>query len=288
MKSPNLRQRMILAILFGLFLHAPAFSQDAVREENAILQRENEQLRRQVQELQDELAEANERIARLERMIERLQGTPSASDEAAQQDEVTIDESKPNASPRAHFNAVVASHDKAMGDMEMSRPNSRQRTAYLRALDKWVAAANREFKLPIEWHVRFVDDMLINRDGSAKVTVVAVDPKTDAQLGDPFDVVLDDTIVRRILPVQERGDLDKMKLDALLVPTITLNLNRPERGAFDRPRFVGPYAEYVMDVLVRSLVPVEPPKEAPAKREAQGSAENKDPTPNPGRTDPDR
>jgi hypothetical protein len=282
MTSPSVIKRMLFAVLLAVFVAAPAFSQSAeeLREENEVLQK-------QVRSLQKELDDANARIARLERMIEQLQKR-TVDLEPLEEPKVSIDESKPEASPRALFRAIVESHDKAMGEVEMDRPNSRQRTAYLRALERWRAAAEREFKLPVEWHVRIVDDLLLDRFGNAKATLVAVDPETDAQLGDPFDVTLDAAMVRRIVPIRERGDLDKLKLNGVVVPHIRVNLERQARGPFDSPKFIGSFAEYAMELQVRSLAPVEKPKAPPAKREAQGTSENKDPTPNTRRSDPDK
>lgn len=285
MTSFKLWKQVLFSVIVAAFLTGPALAQNAPDD----LRRENETLRRQVRDLQKELDDAKAQIARLERMLDRMKGESSAtSSDQSNEPEVTIDESKPDASPRALFNAIVASHDEAMNDVDMDRPNSRQRTAYMRALERWVNAAQREFKLPVEWHVKMVGDLLVNRDGSAKATVVAVDPKTDAQLGDPFDIMIDSIIVRRIGPVYERGDLDKMKLGGVVVPHIRVNLERPDRGAFDSPRFIGPFAEYAMEVQVRSLTPIEKPKQSPPRREGQGTSENKDPTPNPRRSDPDK
>ena len=269
MTSLSVCKRMLLAVLVSTCLAAPAYSQSA--EE---LRQENEQLQQQVRDLQKELDAANARIARLERMIEQLQAR-SVDLEPLEEPEVTIDESKPDASPRANLRAIVESHAEAMADMEMGRQDSPQRTGYMRALERWRAAAERQFKLPIEWHVRIVDDILLNRDGSARVTVIAVDPETPAQLGDPFDLDLDRLTVRRIVPVRDRGDLDKLKLNGVLVPHLRINLERPSRGPFDKPKFVGPFVEYALEVQVRSLVPVEKPKVPPSKRETPGTSENK-------------
>lgn len=289
MTSLSVFGRMLLTGLLTAVLAAPAFSQAAeeLRQENELLRDENEQLRQQVRDLQKELDDARAKVARLERMVERMQGQ-TADRDPLEEPEVTIDESKPSASPRALLRAIVESHDAAMGDMEMDRPNSRQRVAYMRALERWVAAAEREFKIPIEWHVEIVGELLLNRDGSARATVVAVDPETDAQLGSPFDVMLEPIMVRRIVPVRDRGDLDKLKMNGVVVPHLRINLERPNRGPFDSPKFIGPYVEYAMDVQVRSIVPVEKPKTPPGKREGQGTDESEDPTPNPRRNDPDR
>jgi len=276
MTSHSVCQRILLPVILALAFTGSAFSQNAEQD----LRNENQQLKQQVRDLQKELDEANAKIARLERLVERLQAeldNRSASQEPLDEPEVTIDESVPNASPRALYSALVDSHDEAMSNIDMGRDNDRQRIAYMRALERWVAAAERQFKSQIEWHVK-LRDFEVLRTGDAKAMLIAVDPVTGTELGEPFESMLGSLVVRRIVPVRERGDLTTLVLNGVLVPHVRINTNRMDRGPFDSPKFIGPFVEYAMEVQVRSLVPVEKPKEnpaPPAKRDSDGSTPSK-------------
>jgi len=254
----SLRIRTLLPLLTALALACPAFAQSAED-----LKRENDQLKKQVQDLQRQLDAAKRQVEELQRRLDAATGGSASAEAPAA--EVTIDESQPNASPRALFNAIVTSHDEAMKDKEMGRASDRTRTAYMRELERWVALANNQFKSQIEWTVR-IEDMTTTR-GVTEATLMAVDPVTGAELGDPFTVILSNAIMRRLTPAMQHKDVKQLTLAGVITPIVRLNPNRAERGAFDVPRFVAPFVEYGFSVEARSLVPVEEKKaEEPARK----------------------
>lgn len=245
------------------------------------LRLENQRLRTQVADLEVELEAAREEIADLRAEIERLQksldergqtapAAPPSAPQPAPEEEVTIDESKPDASPRALLAAVIADYREETAELELGTgPDDPVRTGYLRRLNRWVAGINRQYRVPIEWHVRIVDPAV--RIGRAyRLRLRAVDPKTDVQLGDPFDAMLSSSLASRLREHEQRMGLDDvMILKGVLLPGVLINEERTEAGAFDNPRFVGPFVEFEFTVQAQTILPVpeETEQEAPAEAE---------------------
>lgn len=265
----NVRIRMLLPILAALVLASPALGQ-TVEE----LKKENASLKAQIQALQKELDSSKKEVEKLEQIVAQLSSSSNTTPPPPQP-EITIDETPQN-SPGGLFNAIVESHEKAMKDVEAGtdRPRDRSRVAYMRALESWAASAQREFKTQIEWTVRIKD--IQTRNNTTKATLIPVDPNSNAELGDPFEVTLDNPIMRRLTPAMERGEVDKLLLTGVVEPGIRINERRAERGPFDSPRFVAPYVEFDYRVDVRSLVPVEK-KQPPAKRDADDRRPKREP-----------
>ena len=129
---------------------------------------------------------------------------------------------------------------------------TRERTLYLKAVDKWAALANREFRMKVAWHVRVLDAQTMR--GGLEVKVQAVDPKTRTELGDPFVVALQRSAARRFAQLQQ-GDLaDVLVLKGTLHPQVVFDPQLREAQPFDT-RFSGPYAEFRLTVDASSLLP---------------------------------
>lgn len=233
------------------------------------LRRENQSLRTQVADLQRDLEAAREEIAGLKAEIERLQklleeGPPPAAaapvtpsdDEPAPEERVTIDESVPEASPRALLAAVIAGHRQEMAGVAMgSEPDGPARIGYMRRLNRWLAKTNRQFKVPIEWHVRIVDPAVRYGRGYL-LRLQAVDPKTDVPLGDAFDTLLSASLASRLRDHEQRHGLDDvLLLKGIVEPGVAINEQRLEMGPFDNPRFVGPFVEFDFTVQAQTILP---------------------------------
>jgi hypothetical protein len=236
-------------------------------QSDADLRRENERLRTQVDDLQRELGAARNRIVQLEREVEQLRQllsvAPPAPDEQPTEERVTIDESVPHASPRALLKALQNAYLEAMLDVDPGTPETpegnRQRTAYLRELHRWARRMNREMKTPIEWHVRVAGrSALPSEAGDLKVE--AVDPVTHVVLGPLFPVSMAWSRARQLQQLEAHGDKQIMVLKGVLIPNVTVDPERHEKGRFDHipPLFVGPFAEFEFYVEGSSLTP--PPK----------------------------
>jgi hypothetical protein len=284
MSSLRVPQQMSLLWLVG-FCSLCLIGGSVDAQSDSDLRRQNEQLASQVQDLMAE-REANEReietlkarIAQLEQQLATARRSGNRQPPPQTQPEpekVTIDESIPTASPRALLKAVQSSYTDATQDLDMGRPGDGKRRAFMKKLDSWKAASDRQFRGPINWHVRVVDarpqDVNNDRAPERIVTLVAVDPETDVKLGEPFDVQLSRTLTERLATYEARdpnGDIGVLVLRGTITPSIRINEQRAERGSFDNPPFIGPYAEFLYSVDVKSLMPVADDDKEKAKEPA--------------------
>ena len=253
------RSTLLLTLLALLALPATADAQSAseLREENRRLNTENRDLKTELEAARGQIAQLAQRIAQLEAAL-RNSGTvppPMPGGPATPAaDQVTIDESVPSASPRALFNALKASYEKTMADQERGRQGDTDRRAYLKALRAWSSRVDREFRDQISWHVRLSEP----EQGGRAVSVLAqaVDPGSGAKLGEAFRLVIPRAQSRRIDPAWLEDD-DPLVLRGVLQPQTRVNPEREAPGAFDNPRLIGPFAEFVFTIDVKSLMPPE-------------------------------
>jgi hypothetical protein len=245
----------LTAFVTALLVTAVAAGQQSDNE----ARRENQRLRTQVQDLERELDAARNQIDELERqieglrrMLEEVRRGGSTTPSTQPQPPVSIDESVPNASPRALIAALVESYNETTEDLEMARPGDRDRVAYVRALEKWASRVNRELKSQIVWHVRVVTAPW-NDERDPRLELLAVDPETKTVLGEPFHAQAPRTMLRRIEMLERRGELDVLLLKGVVMPNVRINTARDAAGAFDRPRFIGPFAECELRVAVASV-----------------------------------
>ena len=249
----------LLACLAATAILAPVSS--VVAQSDRDLRDENQRLTTEVKQLTRELDAAKGRIQNLQRQVESLRtalasvrrSSPQRSPAPLKEEALTIDESVPNASPRALLMALKAGYDQTLADQDQGEPGSSERTRYLKAVDRWAASANREFRTKVAWHVRVLDAQTMRR--GLEVKVQAVDPKTKTELGDPFVIALQRSVARRFEQLQQRDEADVLVLKGTLRPQVVFNPQRKDVGPFDNPRFIGPYAELRLTVDASSLLP---------------------------------
>ena len=249
----------LLACLAATAVLAPVLS--AVAQSDRDLRDANQRLTTEVKQLTRELEAAKGRIEDLQRQVENLRtalatarrSSPPRSPAPLKDEALTIDESVPNASPRALLTALKASYDKTFADQDQGEQGTSERTIYLRAVDRWTASANRDFRTKITWHVRVIHAQTMR--GGLEVKVQAVDPKTRTELGDPFVLALQRSVARRFAQLQQRDLDDVLVLKGTLHPQVVFNPQRKDVGPFDNPRFIGPYAEMGLTVDTSSLLP---------------------------------
>lgn len=175
-----------------------------------------------------------------------------------EEEKVTVDESKASGSPRALFNAVVESYKKAVGDSPIGRPGDRDRITYMRKVEKWKPTTEREYRMPVDWHVRLLQPRMTDARRERIATFVAVDPVTDARLGDPFDVALTPALTARLQEITSRGEDQVLVMKGTSMLNLRVNPERETRGSFDNPRFVGPFAEFEFTVETNSITMAKP------------------------------
>ena len=249
----------LLACLAAMAVLAPVSS--AVAQSDRDLRDANQRLTTEVKQLTRELDAAKGRIQSLQRQVESLRtalaaarrSSPPRSSTPLKEEPLSIDESVPNASPRALLTALKASYDKTFTGQDQGEQGTRERTLYLKAVDRWVALANREFRMKVAWHVRVLDAQT-TRAGRLELKVQAVDPQTKTELGDPFVIALQRSTARRFAQVQQRDEADVLVLKGTLHPQVVFDPQLREAQPFDT-RFIGPYAEFRLTVDASSLLP---------------------------------
>lgn len=245
---------------------APVASAQAQQSDND-LRAENQALKTRVRDLELELAAARARADDLDKRLAEMEAKLKAAAAAAppgsagavgtgqvpppQPPSTTVDENVMNASPPALLKAMQADYAQVLGAAgPYSTP--KERTVYFRALEKWVAGANRRFRVPIDWLVRTEAVGSIG-DRSAVLRVVAIDPGNGNDLGDPFDVTVPIAMFHRAESAGLAAKGRQIVLRGTLNPSVVLNEKRAAVGAFDKPKFIGPFAELGFGVEASSV-----------------------------------
>lgn len=237
------------------------------------LRRENQRLQTLVDDLELELAAARKTIADLQQRLANLSGAgggaATSPDAPTVPEEVSVDESVHDASPRALFKALQDSYVNQMQGLSLGDPHGapaarRERLAYVRAVEQWAKRVNRELKSQIDWRVR-IAGASERQGGQFGVMVVAVDPKTEAVLGDPFPVIMSKSIAHHLTVLQDRGQLEDLLLRGVMTPQVWVDATRTEPGPFDNPRIIGPFAVFAVSVTASTMTA--PDEEADAEAE---------------------
>jgi hypothetical protein len=228
------------------------------------LQERNRELERELEAARARIAELEQTVARLTRQLERAR-PPQPGEPERDQPEVTIDESKPNASPRALLRAMTESYEEHLGEMEIGEDGDRTRALYLRQLERWLNRVNREFRAPLTWTVRVLETEE-TRAGHA-LRVLAIDPKSGARLGEAFEMELPRRLARRYEQLLARQEAEVLQIRGTLVPQARLNRERMSPGPFNVPPLIGPFAEFGFRIELSSVA--KPGDDAPEQREGR-------------------
>lgn len=226
----------------------------ALTTQVADLTRELEALKASNKQLQDRIGQLEAQLTTARRPGGNAASGGNSAPPPLEEPQVSIDETLPHSTPRALFREVQASHDELIKDLEMGKTGDSKRRGYLRKLEQWRAGTERTLRGPVTWHVKEIDRR--NTGANQVWTLIAVDPQTDAELGDSFEVMLPRPVAERLSDFEKRGELGQMVLRGLALPTLRINEARGDRGSFDKPRFVGPFVEYALMIEPRSLLPV--------------------------------
>ncbi|TVQ81032.1 MAG: hypothetical protein EA380_02650 [Phycisphaeraceae bacterium] len=266
---PVLRRFVLLTLLV---LGGTASAQPD--ESMADLRRENEALRQRIAQLEAQLATAREEAEGLReanrvllRQLERTPPAPSPPPEPV----ATPDEAEPPvpteapeerrraypdpasadpfAFPDALLSAIQRSHDDAMGSETLDKE---QPGAYFGALRRWANSANRAFRGRIDWVVS-VSDERGAIPAQQPVRIFVVDPETLQPLHrEAFIVELSSRDRRR---VAEESSRPAWRIIGQITSQVRVNPDRPERGVFNTPVFLGPFAEFDYELRVLSVSP---------------------------------
>jgi hypothetical protein len=263
------------------------------------LRQENQRLATQVRDLQAELAAARAQMTEMQKQIDQLRvqladtidslkaaarqpapaPTPLPGAPPAKPEVVTIDESIPNASPRALLNALSESYREALGGLpigdDITRDGRKNRSLYLQRVEQWAAAASRHFRAQIEWTVMVTTAPPL--PAGTIVEVQAVDPQTRVRLGRPFRLDIARHQMERLRLLEDLGKLDLLLLRGIVEPRIVISRDLEYAGPFDAGRYIGPFAEFGFSINIKSVTGVrepEPPAPTPTKP-AEGQSTSK-------------
>ncbi len=284
----------LAAIVFAaIVLAAVLGGRPASAQSQGDLRRENEQLRQLVDELQAEvrrlraqLTDAEAAVSTLQSRVSELesaaagQARPPAdrslmppgdgSDADAEADAVvTVDESRPEASPRAVRTEARRRWADGPGRLDLGlEAASPQRINYLRVLEGWAREQDRTWRLEVDWIVEPLGDGASDPTGTTW-TVQARDPVTDARIGAPFLAHARSGIVRSLQREQaqaaSRGDAaERLRLVGTVVVRFTVDPTRREPGPFDGGRLLAPFLNFEFGVEAsRMSVAASPPPSPP-------------------------
>jgi hypothetical protein len=251
-------------LIFGIF-DATAIARQSQKSQSD-LRRENERLRTRVSDLEQELTrsmrenqELLDRIAALEAELaaaKQAAGPTRSAPPPLTPDPVSIDESTPDASPRALLKEIKKSYVEATAEFEsIGEEGSSERVTYLRELRRWASRVNRQQRSQVDWYVQIVDRARSVGRGYV-LRLQAVDPETGTVLGDPFDARLTRAVANRLQRYEREHGLDEtLVVRGVLIPEVRINEERLEEGPFDNPRFIGPFAEFTMALDVNTILP---------------------------------
>lgn len=255
----HLDQPRLLAIMaiLALFTHTGTSLGQSDRD----LRAENQRLKTQVKQQQKELdaskaqiAKLNNQVKDLEKALKAARNAPKNPSQQPRVDEkISIDESVATASPRALFSALKNSYEQAVDGLDQGEPGETSYKIYLKAVQRWAIAANREYRAKIVWHVRVLATSPTQKGFAFELQ--AVDPKTNTKLGDPFFALLSKGLTKRYEQVIRRSGAEVVELKGTLHPNVTFDRSRSTAGPFDKAKFIGPFAQFSFEVDATSLQP---------------------------------
>ena len=253
MKHPYMSTLVVAMAVatLSVFCLAPAVQAQSDSE----LRRENQQLKTQVEDLRRELEAAQQQIERLQQRLDRINagnGGSASGGEVGEpfEEKVSIDESKPDASPRAFLSKLQEEYHAEFEKLPLGDTvESRERLNYLKSVDRWRKQVAREHRMDVEWYVTIEGEESVDRR-NVTVWVQAVDPKHGTELGDEF---LARIPKMRTKAIEENGMDATYVIKGRLMPDVLLNPDRASAGTFDSPPLIGPFAEYNFGVDVQTV-----------------------------------
>lgn len=260
--------RPVLLLLAALTLAAPAAAQTS----DAQLRKENERLREENHRLQVQLDDLRQRLETLEKQMEELVAAIEALQRGEDAAITAPAQPEPKSAPLPDdpFAAPDALHaqlqKRYVEEFGEELPGSADElTRQRRAVDRWVGRMNREMRGDVHWIVDMGD---ITPEGPrVQATFQIVDPQSRQAIGEPFDVVVQRRLLRQPSPGDAAGLLI---MEGAMNADLVYDPQRLERGMFNDPPFIGPFAAFGYELNVESLSPYEPNAEGGEGEEEGG------------------
>ncbi len=229
---------LALAACIGIATPSLRAQEDASPFRIAELEEENAHLRARVAELEAALLRATEALTAAVDALGSARRTMHADASGGVMLPAT-----PLASPDALFAALVRDYRRTFAE---SAPAQERRSA----VAAWIESMRETMSGRVVWLVA-IDELETPRQQAPSVRVRVLDAATLAPLGAPFRAEIPQRFVAAIERQNTAWAVWEMEADYAAKPT--LNPERTTIGAFDHPRFIGPFAEFGDDLHWRTL-----------------------------------
>lgn len=259
--------RLLGAVAAGFFIGVVPTALARAQDDpsTAVLQRENDLLRERIAQLESQLAHSRKRITDLEKQVAELQAKLAASPATPTTDggsgaappaeqpmpvyaEIPAD---PMAGPDSLFLALKADYETRFKDMSFDSDAERKRC--IAEVGAWARQAPRALRGSFEWIIE-VAQVVAERE-EATIEFRVIDPSSGNPCSDRYYTM---KIPGRMAhPISLMRDRKLWVVKGMLAAKPGVNASRPDVGAFDTPRFIGPFAEFGFEVTPRSVQPYE-------------------------------
>ncbi|MEM8835614.1 MAG: hypothetical protein AAGD00_07325 [Planctomycetota bacterium] len=249
MQFKTLRRLAWLVPLIAFAVSAPSPGQVSIES----LRQENQELKRELTKLRAQLRTAESRTKSLEQQNMRLRdellsnGITPPSMRTSGGDAGDVPE-EPGASFDSMFNAVVAAWNEEFADVPLETRRDEDR--YLRELRPWTSRLQRDLRSNVQWTVAIESVEEIDRTTS-DVRMLVLDPETGEPIGRAGWVRMNKRFADRFASAAPDVRWD---LVGTLTPEVAINEDRFSEGIGGQwPLFVGPFAEFDIELNIRSL-----------------------------------
>lgn len=243
------RRLVWLAPLLALVFAAPAPAQVTIES----LRKENQELKSELAKLRAQLRTAETRTKSLEQQNLRLRdellsnGITPPSMRTSDGDAGDVP-AEPGASFDSMFNAVVSAWNEEFGDVPLETRRDEDR--YLRELRPWTSRLKRELRSNVQWTVVIESVEEIDRSTS-DVRMLVIDPENGEPIGRAGWVRMNPRFANRFASAQPDT---RWELIGSLTPEVAINEERFSEGiGGEWPLFIGPFAEFDIELNIRSL-----------------------------------
>ncbi|MCA9278399.1 MAG: hypothetical protein H6815_07045 [Phycisphaeraceae bacterium] len=254
---------------------------DVLRKQVDLLERERDALLSQLRFAQQLLVEHNlmdEAIARANQ-VDTPQRSPSmyenvqpvrntqqvdngATEPSDEFDTKAWKDADPFSSPWALRAAVVRSYFEQMSIIP--RSTLREQDLFHDAVARWTRTTSRELRSQIEWTVS-IERIERDVDGGRRFSgyLRVMDPRTGIGVGPAILVPIPERYAVRAL---RAPDVSYWELRGEVIAEPRYNPDRAERGIFDEPPIIGPFAEHGWKLMWRNMQPWKAPEETHEER----------------------
>ena len=232
---------------------ATVLAQDTPPQSMSDLRQEIDRLRQELSRRDADLDAAKAQIATLKAEIAALKVAaqqPAAQPVAAAPAPAPVP-ADPTIGPGGLLSALQAEYLAAFPSLP-DTSDQQKLNLHLRSLEPWCAKANRDGIRQYGW-TGSVDQSSVRAQGR-NVAFVAVFRNGTREFKQPF--LVDQGMLTRIRG-KDGGLLGgELQFNVIVKPKLTVNGGRPAPGAFENPPMVGPYVDFLLDLELKSVVPV--------------------------------